>query len=264
MFYRANRLRRVLSGILAAVLASVLLTGCGAGPEAPAEPETGAVTVTDLAGVTHSFDRPLRKVAVQWSCAGGPFMTMSAILGEDIGSYLACIDDSPKKYRADVWEQCLKDVPALAQVPVIGTVGEGLDLEGLLCSGAEALLCPLELKRLMDESLTEKLRAVDIPVIYVDFHQETLENHTRSTLLLGKLLGREQRAQQIVDFYTAHRKAVSDRVEALLQQRERPDIYIEVAMLGPSDFGNSFSNSYSWGGIAWQAGANSIGEGPAC
>ena len=237
-----------------------LLAGCGSQSAAPTEP-VGGFTVTDLSGATHTFAQPLEKVAVQWSCAGGPFMTMSALLGEDIAQHLACIDDSPEKYREDVWQQCLKDVPALAQVPVVGSVDQELNLEGVLSSGAEAFLCPLELKKLMDESLTAKLAAVDIPVIYVDFHQETVENHTASVLLLGKLFGKEERAREIADFYVSHREAISQRLEELLKTGQRPDLYIEVAMMGPSDFGNSFDNHYSWGGIAFQSGGNSIGQG---
>ena len=255
--------KRLWSVILTCALVCAVLCGCQqeAGQNGPELQSPDAVTVTDLAGVTHTFAQPLQKVAVQWSCAGGPFMTMSALLGEDVADYLACIDDSPEKYRADVWEQCLKDVPALADIPVVGSVNEELDLEGVLCSGAEAFLCPLELKTLVEESLAERLESVDIPVIYVDYHQESLENHTKSTLLLGKLFGREERAREIVDFYTEHRNAISTRVEEILKDRERPALYIEVAMLGPTDFGNSFNNTYSWGGIAWQSGGSSIGEG---
>ena len=250
-----KRIRQIL-GLL---LACFLLTGC-ARPEVP-EAATGTITVTDLAGITHSFAQPLEKVGVQWSCAGGPFMTLSALLGEEIAAHLACMDDAPAKYRADVWNQCLLDVPALAEVPVIGSADGELDLEVILASGAEAFLCPLELKPVMDESAGPRLEAAGIPVIYVDFHRETVENHTASALLLGKLFGREERAAELVDFYTRHRQTVTERVEALLQTRERPDVYIEVAMMGPSEFGNSFDNSYSWGGICHLSGGSSIGDG---
>ena len=248
---------------IALVLAAVLLTGCGpAVPDSqePA-PEKAAITVTDLAGREHRFSRPLGKVGVQWSCAGGPFMTMSALLGEEIAEHLACIDDSPEKYWADVWNQCKKDVPALGQVPVIGSATEELNLEGVLASGAEAFLCPLELKTILDESVGPRLEAAGIPVIYVDFHQETIENHTKSTLLLGKLFGKEERARELVDFYVAHRQAVTDRVEEILKTKPRPSVYLEVGMMGPSEFGNSFDNHYSWGGIAYLSGASSIGDG---
>lgn len=220
-----------------------------------------AITVTDLAGITHTFSQPLKKVGVQWSCAGGPFMTMSALLGEDIADYLACIDDSPEKYRADMWEQCLKDVPALKNVPVIGSADQELNLEGVLASGAEAFICPLELKKVMDDSLGARLQDAGIPVIYVDFHQETIENHTASTLLMGKLFDKENRAQEIVDFYVEHRNAVTAKIDEILKNQSRPNLYIEVGMMGASDFGNSFDNHYSWGGIAYLSGGNSIGEG---
>ena len=257
-----NFIGRAAALLLICALLCAVLSGCGGAPEAPAEPQgENAVTVTDLAGVTHSFPGPVKKAAVQWSCAGGPFMTMSALLGDETAEYLACIDDSPEKYRADVWEQCVKDMPALADVPVVGSADQELNLEAVLASGAEVFICPLELKKVMDESLASQLESVGIPVVYVDYHQETVENHTASTLLLGKLFGREERAQEIVDFYTEHRAAVEERLQEILKSEPRPELYIEVGMMGPSDYGNSFDNNYSWGGIAYRSGGSSIGEG---
>ena len=209
----SSRLTALL--ILLSIFICCAFSACGNTSQEEEITGPEAISVTDLAGITYSFPGPLNKVAVQWSCAGGPFMTMSALLGEDIAEHLACIDDSPEKYRADVWQQCIKDVPALKELPVIGSVDQELNLEALLLSGAEAFICPLELKKLMDESLAAKLEAVGIPVIYVDFHQETLENHTASTQLLGKLFGREERARELVDFYTMHREAVSAAVGEL-------------------------------------------------
>ena len=259
----SNMMKRkgMLCKLMALALAAVLLTGCGPAAKDTSAPEEAAITVTDLAGREHRFSRPLEKVGVQWSCAGGPFMTMSALLGDEIADHLACIDDSPEKYRADVWNQCKKDVPALEQVPVIGSANEELNLEGVLASGAEAFLCPLELKTILDESVGPRLEAAGIPVIYVDFHQETVENHTKSTLLLGTLFGKEERARELVDFYVEHRQAVTDKVGQLLQTKPRPSIYLEVGMMGPSEFGNSFDDHYSWGGIAYLSGAASIGDG---
>ena len=113
-----KKLRKLLIPLL---LAAALLAGCGtaaapagqieatasaAEASVPAETaeETG-ITVTDLAGITHTFPKPLEHVVVQWSCAGGPFMTMSALLGEQIADVVVGIDNTPSEYRADMWAQ---------------------------------------------------------------------------------------------------------------------------------------------------------------
>lgn len=103
----------------------------------------------------------------------------------------------------------------------------------------------------MDDSLGVKLEDAVIPVIYVGFLQETTENHTASTLLLGKLFGKEDHAHEIVDFYVEHRSAVTTKIDEILKTQSRPNLYIEVGMMGASDFGNSFDNHYSCGGIAY-------------
>ena len=47
----------------------------------------------------------------------------------------------------------------------------------------------------------------------------------------------------------------------VLETKERPSIYIEVAGTGPDTYGKSFDNSYMWGGIAYECGAENIGDG---
>ena len=102
---------------VALILSCLVLTGCGQTGNVPDKTQSSdnSITVTDLAGVTHTFSQPLKKVGLQWSCAGGPFMTMSALLGDEIADYIACIDDSPEKYRGDMCLRsagvCLRQLP---------------------------------------------------------------------------------------------------------------------------------------------------------
>lgn len=219
------------------------------------------ITVTDLSGAEYSFDAPLERVVVQWSCAGGPFLTMSALLGEDIADYLAGIDDSPKLNRADMWAQFIAGVPELAEVPVIGSVDREFNLEAVLASDAQAAILPLELKSAAAEVIQPRLERAGIPVLYIDYHGQSMENHVKSTELLGRLFGREERARELIAFYQSHRGAVTQRVEALLAEKTRPSLYIEVGIGGPKEQGNSYNNSYMWGAIAYAAGGYSIGEG---
>ena len=263
--------KRPITGLLAAVmLLTSCLSACGntavdntAGASAGAAASgSGKIEVTDLAGKTYSFDKPLDKVIIQWSGSGGPFMTMSALFGKDVCSHIAAMDDGLQKYRMDMYEDFVKSVPELAKVKNIGSMDEDdFDLEGALSSGAQAAIVPIGLQKSISESIQPKLEAAGIPVVYMDYHAETLENHTKSVEMLGNLFGKEDRAKELIDFYTSHVNPVYTKTQEILKTKQRPKVYIEVGMKGPSEYGNSFSNTYSWGCLCYNVGGTSIGDG---
>ena len=224
--------------------------------------ESGPITITDIAGQEYTFDKPLGKVIVQWSAAGGPFMTMSALLGDEVADHLAFIDDDMATSRADMWAKFTETIPEIAELPTIGRVDkDSFDVEAAIASGADAAIFPIDTKSAAEQSVQGKLEEAGIPVIYINYHDETVENHVKSTEILGKLFGKEERAQEIIDFYKSHLENVTDRVAKVLETEERSNIYIEVAQGGPDTYGKSFDNSYMWGGIAYECGANNIGDG---
>lgn len=269
-----KKMRKFAAAVLAAVLAMTAQSSVFAAEteteavtetasEASSEQaESGPITITDIAGQEYTFDKPLDKVIVQWSAAGGPFMTMSALLGDEVADHLAFIDDDMASSRADMWAKFTEAVPEIAELPTIGRVDkDAFDVEAAIASGADAAIFPVDMKAAAEQSVQSKLEAAGIPVIYINYHDETVENHVKSTEILGKLFGKEERAQEIIDFYKSHIETVTDRVAKVLETKERPSIYIEVAGTGPDTYGKSFDNSYMWGGIAYECGAENIGDG---
>lgn len=269
-----KKMRKFAAAVLAAVLAMTAQSSVFAAEteteavtetasEASSEQaESGPITITDIAGQEYTFDKPLDKVIVQWSAAGGPFMTMSALLGDEVADHLAFIDDDMASSRADMWAKFTEAVPEIAELPTIGRVDKDtFDVEAAIASGADAAIFPVDMKAAAEQSVQSKLEAAGIPVIYINYHDETVENHVKSTEILGKLFGKEERAQEIIDFYKSHIETVTDRVAKVLETKERPSIYIEVAGTGPDTYGKSFDNSYMWGGIAYECGAENIGDG---
>ena len=62
----------------------------------------GKITVKDLTGKEFTFDKPLDKVAIQWSGSGGPFMIMAALYGKDFVNHIAAMDDGLVKNRVRI------------------------------------------------------------------------------------------------------------------------------------------------------------------
>lgn len=263
--------RRIIEILATVLIFALLLSACGNGsgkasvstqtPDSAqsSKSENSEITITDLDGKTYTFDKPLDSVIIQWSCSGGPFMTMSALFGKDVYKHIAAMDDDIQKNRMDMYEQFCKNVPELANVLVAGNMdSDDFNLEAAISSGAEAAIIPIGLKEAVKESVQPKLEAAGIPVIYIDYHAETIENHTKSTQILGALFGKEERAQELIDFYTSHVETVYNKVAEILKTKERPTVYIEGAYKSPEEYGNSYPNDFMWGGMCYNVGAYSI------
>lgn len=248
------------SFLLAAAMLLLPVTANGATEADGGQEER--VEITDLDGKTYIFDGPIDKVIVEWSGGGGPFFTIASLFGEDFYQHLANLDGTLPDNRMDQYEQYLKDVPQLADLPYFGKMGDDtFDVEAAVTSGADAVLVPLDLKPSIAGSYQPKLEAAGIPVIYIDYHQETPEHHKQSIELIGKLFGREERARELIDYYTEMVTGVYERVEKLLETNERPMVHVEVGMGGPTAVVKAFSNDYSWGKLIYSVGGRTTGEG---
>ena len=274
MYNISTKLRSVSKAACAALCAlvmcvglSVSLSGCSKpaaqqGDKAASQQAAPSkITVTDIDGKTYTFNKPVDKAIIQYSGSGGPFMTMAALFGKDVYKHIAGMDPGLKSYRADMWKAYTKSIPELDKIPVIGAIGKDFNLEKVLSSNAEVVIVPFDQKKAAADTVQPKLEAAGIKVIYIDFHDQTMKNHIASIDILGKLFGKEDRAKEIIAFYKQHRENVEKKVAEALKTKQRPNMYIEVGNYGPEKYGNTFSNSYMWGGIAHEAGANSIGEG---
>ncbi len=91
--------------------------------------------------------------------------------------------------------------------------------------------------------------AAGIKVVVLDYHAQKLENHSRSTEILGKLLGREKVAQEQIDAYVQAINDVKARIAALPAERKQKKVYVELGNKGVGEYGNSYGNSMLWGGI---------------
>lgn len=225
--------------------------------------ETEKITFTDLDGQEHVFEEPVDKVIVQWTAAGGPFFTMAALFGEDFTDHMANLDAGFQETNADMWEVFVKDVPELAELPDFGSFGDNtFNMEAAVSSDANAVLIPIGLKKTMiDGGYQDKFEAVDIPIIYIDFHAEVLEKHIQSMEIMGQMFGKEERAQELIDFYSSHVTPVYEKVEELLETNERPVVHMEVGYKGPEGLPDSFASDYMWGKLVYLAGGIPSGEG---
>ena len=241
------------------LIVSMLIAACGGPSETKkdAAQNSKPIEITDVTGRTVTLKKPAERVVLQWSGAGGPFFTISALMGKDTPKVIAGMDTSLQDYRADMWKHFTAEMPELAKIPVVGTVGDKtFNAEQVVALNPDVIFIPVDLKDQYESDAKAKMDAAGIQTIYIDYHAEKLESHQKSIEAIGKALGKEERAAEISKFYTDRVTRVLDRVSKI--NKPKPTVYIEVGMNGPEEFGNSFSSNYSWGALATMAGGDVI------
>lgn len=241
------------------LIVSMLIAACGGPSETKKDTAQNnkPIEITDVTGRTVTLKKPAERVVLQWSGAGGPFFTISALMGKDTPKVIAGMDTSLQDYRADMWKHFTTEMPELAKIPVVGTVGDKtFNAEQVVALNPDVIFISVDLKDQYESDAKAKMDAAGIQTIYIDYHAEKLESHQKSIEAIGKALGKEERAAEINKFYTERVTRVLDRVSKI--NKPKPTVYLEVGMNGPEEFGNSFSSNYSWGALATMAGADVI------
>lgn len=219
---------------------------------------SSSIEIVDSLGRKIILDKPADKVAVQWSGAGGGFMTLAALDKDHFHEKLVAVDDSLPKYRLDMWNQFCKDVPELKDLPTIGTLDKKeFSIERLIELNPDVFFLPVELKESFTSTIENQLKNAGIDVVFIDYHDQTVEGHVKSTEIIGKVIGKEKEAKELNDFYINQIKVVEERLKDL-KDEDRPTVYIECGMYGPSKFGNTYGMGYSWGQVVEDAGGNNI------
>ena len=240
------------------LIVSMLIAACGGPGEMKKDTANNKpIEITDVTGRTVTLKKPAERVVLQWSGSGGPFFTISALMGKDTPKVIAGMDTSLQQYRADMWKHFTTEMPELAKIPEVGTVGDkNFNVEQVVALQPDVIFIPVDLKNQYESDAKQKLDEAGVQTIYIDYHAENLEKHQKSIEAIGKALGKEERAAEISKFYTDHVTKVLDRVKTI--NKPKPTVYLEVGMKGPEEFGNSFSGNYSWGALATLCGADVI------
>ncbi len=165
-------------------------------------------------------------------------------------------------WRNSQWKAYNAVNPALDSLIDIGEVDAGtFALEKAVAAKPDvAIIAAWQYRALGD--VVDKLEAAGIPVVVADYNAQTVDKHVASTLLIGKVIGAEERARELADNYVAAVADVQKRVAAALEARggEKPRVYIELGHKGAGEYGNSYADRM-WGGVIAMAGGRNIATG---
>ena len=150
--------------------------------------------------------------------------------------------------------------PRLKTIPSIGGYHDDvLDSEKILALHPDVLLVGLSQFADNNQKIDLFERA-GIRVVVLDYHAMKVENHTRSTMMLGQLLGREDVARAQCDAYASALENVYAEIAALPDSARHRRVYMELGNKGVGEYGNSYNGDVLWGAMLKNLGADSLAE----
>ncbi len=251
---------KLLTIVLVSVFIALLLGGCDTQGKRTSPTQ---ITVTDVAGRQVSVTVPVKKVVLGYA---KHLPTLAAVAGEDFPGKIVGWGLS----RLNTMNVCdlhpflkyKEKYPEIGIIPDVGSDGQGtFSVEKVISLKADVVIFPL-FKLLNDNEGTNetiaKLEKAGIPTVFIDFFAKPHENTIPSTLVLGALLGKAKRAQEIVDFYQRRVNEVVSRLQKI--DRPKPKVYVEHGSMGPAECVWTFGN-FAWGVMVVNAGGLNITEG---
>jgi iron complex transport system substrate-binding protein len=200
---------RSLGAVPGLVLALAVLGLASRGPAVAAE----LTSVTDVLGRTVAVRTPVEHVILG---EGRQIYVVAALDREAPFRRVVGWRDDLAKADPDTYADYLARFPAIARLPTFGGSKEGaFDVEQAIALKPDVMVMNVEAKAASDEArLVEKLAAVGIPVVYVDFREQPFRNTEPSLRLLGRLFGREAVAESLVAFRAEQIARVTGRIAA--------------------------------------------------
>ena len=245
--------KKVIVAVICVVVVGAVLGAYFIATPAPQiEQKQSEITVTDLAGRTVTIDKPVERVVItfnfeEYLAVEGGENPFKKIVGWTRGYW--------EGRRQWTWEKYKKASPEIEDIPDVGYIYKGtFSAEKVISLEPDiVIMTAYDYERARDD--ISKLEQAGIPVVLIDYHTETLETHTKSTLMLGKVLGKEERAQEIVEFYTEQVNKVYYRMDEI-EGKPKPKVYIE----GGYERWRVYDKTTMFGAIADKLGAINIAE----
>ena len=216
----------------------------------------GGFTLTDLAGRTVSFDKTPERFIVANYIAN--FMMIGG--APSLSKVVGMTQDGREHTRYGEYTLFTKAFPDIKKIPSIGGYHDNvLNAERILSLRPDVIL----INRAQYADNSQRLGVFEkagIRVVVLDYHAMKVENHTRSTEILGRLLGRESIAQAQNQRYREVLTEIDTRIAALPDSAKHRRVYVECGNEGVGKYGNSYNGTILWGAILKNLGAAGIAQ----
>jgi len=216
------------------------------------------LTVTDLAGRQVTLEREPQRIVLQ---DGRDLFALALLDREDPFKRITVWNNIIKRSDPNTWQVFQKRWPQSSGQAIDMQFGDegDMNLEAVVAGKPDLLVFQLRARKSLEGAGVErKLAALKIPAIYVDSDLDPVPNGQQSVALLGKVLNREARASEYLDFYKARLAKVDQRVA---EQGKRPLVFVEAkaGQGGATSCCFTHGDVY-WGKLVQAAGGDNLGS----
>ncbi|WP_087004845.1 ABC transporter substrate-binding protein [Rhizobium sullae] len=182
------------------------------------------ITVTDIAGRQVTVNAPVKRILLG---EGRQLYLIASLETEDPLARIVAWRNDLIEADPATYAQYLQAFPRLATLPAfVGKENGLIDIESTIVQKPDVVLLNLEaMSANEDVKYIEKLAELKIPVLYIDFRHYPLKNTEPTIRLLGKIMGRENRAEEIIAFRHQAMARVTDVLARV--EPQRPRVFVE-------------------------------------
>ena len=174
-------------------------------------------TLTDVLGREVQVDVPVKRASLTFYYPD----YIAATGAENFKNVVGISREFWEKFNPGSWALFTAKMPELKEIADVGyVISNSFSPEKALSLKPDVLVIP----KIQYEALAEQLprfEAAKIPVVVVDFNDQTVENHTKSITLYGQLTGTEARAEKIAQEYADGIADIQKRVQAANQPKPK-------------------------------------------
>ncbi|AGQ30841.1 ABC transporter substrate-binding protein [Serratia liquefaciens ATCC 27592] len=236
---------------------TLLALACACGLSAQAMATTYPLTLTDTSGQSLTIKQEPKRIVVQ---DGRDILTLALLDRADPFARLVAWNNLLKKSDGETWKILRNKWPEANGIIDMGFSDKGeVNLESVIAKQPDLMVAQLRSKPSLSQTgVLDKLKALNIPVLFIDTMLKPVENTPKSIMLLGETLNRESEAKQYTDFYQQHYQNILDKTKAV---EPKPLVFIE-AKAGLNGLESCcFTHSHvGWGGMIEAVGARNLGS----
>ena len=250
MIKRKKGILKMCTLLLAGTL---MLTGCAGGATGSgSKNEKETITITDSAGREVTLEKDIDRIVLIRS---RDIFELEVLLGDEMPKKLVGWSDDLQTNDSDTYKKIIETFPEMESIPSVGNnANDTISAEAVLALEPDLVLMNVSMAKNGNFDYVQKLEEANLPIVYLDSVSNPLSSPQESMALLGKILGKEEKADQIIDYMNKQVETVMSRMENI--EENSVSTYIEIGNGGASKIANTFGSSpekpdkvTSWGVI---------------
>lgn len=262
MIKRKNVILKICTMLLTGAL---LLSGCSSNSNGnnSAKTESDTITITDSVGREVTLEKDIDRIILVRS---RDIFEIEVLLGDEMPDKIVGWSDDLQTNDSDTYKKVIETFPEMASIPSIGNnANDTISTEAVLALEPDLVLMNASMAQ-GNFDYVEKLEEANLPIVYLDSVSNPLSSPQESLAILGEILGKQDKANEVIEYINKQVDAVMSRLENI--EENSVSTYIEIGNGGPSKIANTFGSSpekpdklTSWGVILDALKVNNIAKG---